>query len=171
MWSKFLPVQMHPDFCSISRRSYCNSFIYMASREQHCYLFDNVETFGWRTLSHCLLPATESVVVLVGGVRCLKEEFWKKRRATGGWITGGKRIKQQWLTDGQEGGKLNIVIHGRSDGSQKIKIEMPDLICVTFTVTLHCVSLSECHICQYGSYHHHHLPHISAHRSASYFSR
>lgn len=46
---------------------------------------------------------------------------------------------------GKGGGDLNIAIHCRPYGSQKIKIEMPDLICVTFTVTLHCVSLSVCH--------------------------
>ena len=36
-------------------------------------------------------------------------------------------------------------------------------MCVTFTVTLRCVSLTVSHIAQYGSYHHHHLPHILSH--------
>lgn len=54
-------------------------------------------------------------------------------------------MKQHRLTDGQEQRNLDVVICCRSDGCQKIKNEMPDLICVTFTVTLHCVSLSKCH--------------------------
>lgn len=150
-------------FSSCSRCSYCNSFIQTASREQHCYLFHN------RTFSN------SSGVWWVGGV--WKGSSGKAKIVTVGWVTGRKRIKQQWLTYGHMwvggwwgGGRLNIVIHCRSDGSQKIKIEMADLICVPFTVTLRCVSLSVCHIPQYGSYHHHHLLYISAHPSLSHFS-
>ena len=146
----------------------------MASREQHCYLFNTSEDFGYNTLSQCLLPATESVVVvLLGGwgVGGLNEDFWKREKSDRR-VDNRKKENKATVTDRWETGwgDLNIIIHRRSDGSQKIKIEMPNLICVTFTVTLPCVSLSACHIPQYERYHHHHLLHTSAHPSWSYFS-
>lgn len=38
-------------------------------------------------------------------------------------------------------------------GDRKLKIEVPDWIYVTFTVTLHCFSLSKCHILSWKSAH------------------
>lgn len=55
-----------------------------------------------------------------------------------------------------------IVIHHRYEGICEIKIEMPELICVTLIVTLHSVSLSGCHSLQNTRYH---LPHLSIHTS------
>lgn len=94
----------------------------------------------------------------------INEEFWK-REMSDIRVDNRKKENKATVTDRWEtvGGDLNIIIHCRSDGSQKIKIEMPNLICVTFAVTLPCVSLSECHIPRYEWYHHHHLLHTSAH--------
>lgn len=92
-----------------------------------------------------LLPSQSWWCCWVGG-GCLNEEFWK-REMSDRRVDNRKKENKATVTDRWEtgGGDLNIIIHCRSDGSQKIKIEMPNLICVTFTVTLPCVSLSECH--------------------------
>lgn len=123
-----------------------DSFGIAASRGQHWYLFD-------------ITPSADLLLLLAGcgGDRWVYGGNWLRsavrgekwtRRATRSWMGGTTRVRRQFLTE-ERWRKLSC----RSDGRQKIKNEVPDWIYVTFTVTLHCFSLSKCHILSWKSAH------------------
>lgn len=129
----------------------------MSSRGQDCYPLDC--RFAWKILQTvCYLKKKKSQ-------RERRKVDHKKKEENKATVT------DRWAGRGWRGGcGINTGVHCRSDGSQSIKIEMPDLICVPFAVTLHCVSLSECHIpFSNGSSHHRSLPHTSAHIPICHF--
>lgn len=99
---------------------------------------------------------------------CLKREFWKRtKNVTEGWMKGRKNkatVTDIWAYRGD----FNIIIRCSSDGNQKTPVKRADLICVIFTDTLRCVSLSVCLLTQYGSSCHHHLIFKSLHYLPSF---